>query len=142
MVDNLTIDDCMQIRPSNVSAAKLTQFPQKYFWPRFNDFEGAKQLIDAVMLRDAAAIHKLASVFPEYDFQLGEWWVTLREEHKAAQRVTRKTLKRRNLSDNRNLRLELETDLGSGARTLVASFYRGQSRLSRKVLHQEKPHAR
>lgn len=137
LMENRSIEQCITIHPSTFSKSKLLEFPVEFVWPIYNDWDGAKILIDAVMARDARTLGLLQQKHPEADFGLGEWWEVLKLEFVKKQLIKRKILRTRKLDELRDLRLELETHSETGARALVAGIYRGSNRVASKLIYQE-----
>jgi hypothetical protein len=134
MMFALSIEHVMKVCPSAFGKKKLMEFPSEFYWPVFGDWDGTKLLIDAVLARDVVAIERLNAKFPEFDFQLGEWFERLKAEHEQERAVVVRTLKSRSLGIGRTHRIELETHRTTGQRSLVESVYRGSTRVARKVL--------
>lgn len=137
MLTNNSVDQVVMIRPTTYTKQTLISdrgYPEKFYWPRFGDLDGAKRLIDAVMSHDAVAISRLNTHYPEFNFQLGEWWERLKEAHAKASKVQRTTLRSESIGVGRTLRAELEVDHDNGIRTLRTSVYRGNQRVASKVI--------
>lgn len=137
LVMNVPSEDIVRCRPSPFAKAKLADYPQPLIWPRYGDLNGGKALVEAVMTKDLPALERMQAQFPDMDLGLGEWYQNLRKEFVAASALTRKTLKERFLPNGRRLVLELVTDTDTGHRQIAASFYRGRTRLTSKVLSED-----
>lgn len=138
---NAPVEQVISIYPGPFAVAKLEALgvPLKFYWPAYGDFEGAKLLIDAVMACDLAAIGRLNARYPEFDFQLGEWFDALRAEAVKAASIMRRTLTSKVLAHGLRMDAELETDTDTGVRTVVQCIYRGRKQLARKVLASDSP---
>jgi hypothetical protein len=136
MLTQNAVDQVVVIRPTNFTKLSLITergYPEKFYWPRFGDFDGAKRLIDAVMAHDAVSIARLNAHFPEFNFHLGEWWERVKAAHAKASSIERRTLRCEPIGVGRTLRAELEVDRDNGTRTLRISVYRGNQRVASKV---------
>lgn len=137
LIFNVSTDQVVRCIPSPFSAEKLAVYPNPLHWPNYNDLTGAKALVSAVMDRDALAIDRMAAMFPEHDFGLGEWGKELKRALVRETAQKRKVIKQKLLPNGRKLCLEVVTDTDSGKRRIVGSFYRGRTRLSEKTIRQE-----
>lgn len=137
LIFNVSTDQVVRCIPSPFSSKKLAEYPSPLHWPNYNDLTGAKALVSAVMDRDAMALERMASMFPEFDFGLGEWGKELKRQLVKETAQRRKIIKQKLLPHGRKLCLELVTDTDSGKRRLVGAFYRGRTRLSEKTIRSE-----
>jgi hypothetical protein len=55
------------------SAGSLKAFPEPLIWPTFNDLDGAKLMIDAVMGSDFDMLRELKADFPAHTFGFEVW---------------------------------------------------------------------
>lgn len=135
------VEQVVTIYPGPFALTRLEArgVPLKFYWPVMSDFEGAKMLIDAVMDADLPALLRLNARFPEFDFQLGEWFECLKRDAEKASRTLRKTLKVQHLPHGLRMDVELETDTDTGLRAIVQIIYRGNKPVARKVLTQDVP---
>lgn len=120
-----------------VKAIERRGAPVKLYWPVMSDFQGGMLLIDAVMDRDFETITRLNARYPEFDFQLGAWLTTLKEEYDRKNRSQRKVIKRSLLPHGLVFCIELETDTDTGQRSLWRALYRGKKVLSREFVASE-----
>lgn len=134
LIRNVPSEDIVRCQPSPYSKAKLAAYPQPLIWPRLGDLKGGMALVEAVMTKDLPALEAMQAQWPEVDLGLGDWYQQLRKDFVAASAKSRTVLKERWLPNGRRLALELVTDGDTGSRQLVASFYRGRTRLTEKVL--------
>lgn len=134
---NAGIENVVKCQPSPYAKAKLAQYPSPLIWPVYGDLNGAVALVEAVMTRDAQALRKLQNMHPDYDFGLGEWGKQLFADVVAESAKTRRTLKQRVYPNARRLAVELVTDTDTGHRQIVASFYRGRTRVTEQVLKED-----
>ncbi len=141
LIRNVPSEDIVRCQPSPYSKNKLAAYPQPLIWPRLGDLKGGMALVEAVMTKDLPALEAMQAQWPEVDLGLGEWYQELRKAYVAASAKSRKVLKQRTLPNGRRLALELVTDTDTGTRQLVASFYRGRTRIKEKVLHMDRKEA-
>ena len=136
---NNAADQVVSLYASNYALKTIERrgAPVKLYWPAMGDFQGAMLLVDAVMDRDYETICRLNARYPEFDFQLGEWFTALKEEHERKSRVVRKVIKRSLLPHGMAFCIELETDTDTGDRSLWRALYRGKKLLSREIVATE-----
>lgn len=137
LIMNVSTDQVVRCVPSPFSTAKLAAYPSPLHWPTYGDLTGAKALVSAVMDRDAKTLERLAALYPEHDFGLGEWGKELKRELVRETAQKRTVMRKKMLPNGRMLCLEVVTDTDSGKRRIVGSFYRGRTRLAEKTLAQE-----
>ncbi len=138
VIQNVPTEDIVRCRPSTYAKNTLTAYPQPLIWPRFGDLAGGRALVEAVMTKDLPALERMCAAFPDFDLGLGEWYDQLKKDFVAASAKKRTTLKERTLPNGRRLTLELVVDSDTGHRQIVASFYRGRTRLTTKVLKEDR----
>ncbi len=147
LIVNMSMDNVVKCSPAPFSNGKLSAYPQPLIWPVYGDLVGGKALVEAVMTKDIATLIQMEKQFPEYDLGLGEWGKQLKAGFIAETAKKRKILRSRLFPNGRKLCLELVTDTDSGNRSLVASFYRGRTRITEKTIaadaatNQEPSHA-
>jgi len=136
---NNAADQVISMCASNYAAKSIERrgAPLKFYWPVMSDFQGAAMLVDAVLDRDYEAVVRLNARFPEFDFQLGNWFSDVKAEYERKARVRRKVLKTRPLAHGIHFALELETDTDTGNRSLWRALYRGKKVLARDMIASE-----
>lgn len=137
----LAVEQVIKCAPSNFTRAKIESqgLPLDFYWPVFEDYDGAELLIDAVIDRNVPAILKLNARHPEFDFKLGRWFEELRAQYQDERAVVRRTLRSRAVGIGCTLRLEVETNSKTGIRTVRRSLYRGQTRIASDLLATDSP---
>jgi len=95
VMTSLVVDQVIKIAPNNFTREKITQkgWPLEFYWPTYEDYEGARALIDVVIKFDVAGIARLNAQHPLFDFQLGDWLASLEAEKEAQAHINTRVLK-------------------------------------------------
>lgn len=136
---SLVVEQYIKITPVEFSKAKLLKmgFPKSFIWPEFQDYDGAKMLVEAVMSHDLAAIQALNARYPVADFGLGEWVKTVEEKQHKTRATIVEVIKRERLPRGFVLEHVLETNTVTGERTLLKALTDGKTRIASEVIAYE-----
>lgn len=139
LIQALTVERCCSITPQPFTAAKLLErgYPQRYTWPVFEDFDGARMLIEMVMSRNIEGIRKLKMLHPLVDFGLDDWMAAIEKEQELAANITRKPIKtpaNRVLFKDYRLEHFIQVDSNEKTESIVAVILRGRQEVAIKTL--------
>lgn len=93
VLDNRVLDAVVEISPGKWSKGKLTEYPQFLLWPVLWDYDGGRQLIDAVMAKDLDMLRALVAQYPEYDMGLDTYITKLTRHQSRIAGVQRRVIK-------------------------------------------------
>ncbi len=101
--------------------------PDKFTWPVYDDFEGARRLIDAALAFDLAGVRRLLARYPQHDSGLGSW-LAVQSKLRPPGVISRRVVKVVKRVGRRCLLLEL-LELDDGAKVPALCLYEGARRI-------------
>ena len=141
MLNSVVVEQCISITPVQFSKAALLKkgYPDKFFWPVFGDFDGAKLLVESVMARDFDAIRALNARHPLQDFGLRDWIACELEQKKEDAALIVRVVK--TIPQPRGFSLEyvLEANSVTGERRLLRRLMQGKQRVAQETIASETP---
>ncbi len=133
------VEQCIKISPVQFSKTKLMEmgYPSSFLWPVFQDYDGAKMLVEAVMARNLDAIRMLNGRHPLADFGLRAWIKELETKEESDRALVVKVVKRQALPRGFSLEHRLEVNSVSGERRLLRVLLNGKQHVKTEVLKSE-----
>jgi hypothetical protein len=133
------VEQCIKISPVQFSKAKLMElgYPESFLWPVFQDYDGAKMLVEAVMARNVDQIRMLNGRHPLADFGLKKWIGELEAKQEHDRSLVVKVVKKQALPRGFSLEHILEANSVTGERRLLRVLMNGKQRVAVEVLKTE-----
>ncbi len=141
MLNAVVVEQCVNITPVQFSKAALLKkgYPDKFFWPVFQDFDGAKMLVEAVMARDLDAIRSLNARHPLQDFGLKDWIAQVEAQQQVDASLVVAVVKTQALPRGFTLQHVLESNSVTGERRLLRRLMNGKQRVAQEIIATENP---